>query len=73
MPCTPALNPLPDESYEPGHPYPDGASTAPYRAQIMMPPEGGDMGDPGEWGVVEMQHGIRLLIVPISPGITDGP
>lgn len=54
LPCTPALNPFPDESYEPGHPYPTGASAAPYRAQAMLPADGGDVDGPGEWGVVEM-------------------
>ncbi len=60
LPCTPTLNPAPDETYEPGHPYPGGASTAPYRSLAMVPPTGGDVGWPGEWGVVEM----RVVVPP---------
>lgn len=53
LPCTPAVNPTPDEPYAPGHSYPGGAATAPYRAVAINPPTGGDVGEPGEWGVVE--------------------
>lgn len=60
LPCTPALNPAPDEAYEAGHPYPGGASTSPYRSLAMVPETGGDVGWPGEWGVVEM----RVVVPP---------
>ena len=53
MPCTPTLNPTPDEPYEPGHPCPDGSTAAcPYRATAMRPTDGGDVG--AEWGIVEV-------------------
>ncbi len=39
--CTAKLNQAPpDVSYEAGHPYPGGASTAPYRAASIRPPRG---------------------------------
>ncbi len=60
LPCTPTLNPNPDESYAPGHPFPGGASTAPYRSLAMIPSTGGDVGPPGEWGVVE----VRVVVPP---------
>ena len=60
LPCTPTLNPNPDESYAPGHPFPGGASTAPYRSLAMIPGAGGDVGPPGEWGVVE----VRVVVPP---------
>jgi uncharacterized repeat protein (TIGR01451 family) len=60
LPCTPTLNPAPDETYEADHPYPDGASNAPYRSLAMVPETGGDIGWPGEWGVVEM----RVVVPP---------
>ncbi|MEZ4717114.1 MAG: SdrD B-like domain-containing protein [Caldilineaceae bacterium] len=53
LPCAPTVNPTPDEPYETGHPYPGGAATAPYRAVSLNPPTGGDLGAPGEWGIVE--------------------
>ncbi len=53
LPCMPSRNPPPDEAYAPGHPYPGGAATAPYRAVAMNPESGGDIGEPGEWGVIE--------------------
>lgn len=53
LPCVPAVNPAPDEPYAAGHPYPGGAATAPYRAVSLNPPTGGDLGAPGEWGIVE--------------------
>ena len=53
LPCVPSRNPPPDEAYAPGHPYPGGAATAPYRAVAMNPESGGDVGEPGEWGVIE--------------------
>ena len=53
LPCVPAINPTPDEPYAAGHPYPGGALDAPYRALAMNPPTGGDVGEPGEWGIVE--------------------
>jgi uncharacterized repeat protein (TIGR01451 family) len=60
LPCSPRLNPVPDEDYAAGHPYPGGAGTAPYRALSMIPAAGGDVGQPGEWGVVE----VRVVLPP---------
>ncbi len=56
LPCTPTVNPAPDEAYEPGHPYPGGAQSAPYRSLGIDPPVGGNIGP--EWGILE----VELLI-----------
>ena len=53
LPCTPTLNPTPDEPYEAGHPYPGGALTAPYRALSITPSDGADIG--AEWGTLEVE------------------
>ena len=55
LPCTPGINLVPDEPYANGHPYPGGASVAPYRAVSIDPGSGGDVGAPGEWGVLTAQ------------------
>ena len=56
LPCTPTVNPVPDQPYEAGHPYPGGAQTAPYRSLGIDPPVGGNIGP--EWGILE----VELLI-----------
>lgn len=53
LPCTPNTDPVPDEPYEAGHPYPNGIADAPFRVIGIDPPGGGDVGEPGEWGVIE--------------------
>lgn len=55
LPCVPKVNPLPDEAYAAGHPYPGGASASPYYAISVSPTAGGDVGMGGEWGVVEVE------------------
>ncbi|MEZ4555911.1 MAG: SdrD B-like domain-containing protein [Caldilineaceae bacterium] len=53
LPCTPDIAPVPDEPYAPGHPYPNGVLDAPFRVLSIDPATGGDVGAPGEWGVIE--------------------
>ena len=56
MPCVPAVNPVPDEAYEPGHACPDGAAACSHRALALRPSDGGCVGT--EWGVVEIDVAV---------------
>lgn len=57
--CDQEINPVPDAPYEPGHPNPEGAATAPYRLLSVTPDDGGYLGP--QTSLIELE-----LLVPAA-------